>query len=332
MAPAGRGGLATFLVRRLLHGAVVIACIAVINFGLLHLAPGDAADVLAGEAGGASDAGYVEQLRARFGLDRPLPEQLAYYLLSLARFDLGYSFRNGTTVLDLILGRLPATLLLMVAAIAIAVSIGSLLGLLAARRPGSVGDHLISLVSLLSYATPLFWLGLMGIVLFAVKLRWLPTGGLATIGEEMSPADRVVDVALHTIMPAVTLGLFYMAVYTRLVRAAVIDISEMDFVRTARAKGLSATRIATRHVFRNAMLPMVTMLGVQVGSILGGAVVVELVFGWPGLGRLAFDAIIARDLNLLLGILLISSVLVVAVNIAVDLAYAWLDPRIELGR
>lgn len=331
MAGAGRGALATFLGRRLLHGAVVIACIAVINFVLLHLAPGDAADVLAGEAGGAGDAGYVEQLRARFGLDRPLPVQLGYYLLNLARLDLGYSFRNGATVLDLILGRLPATLLLMVAAIALAVTVGALLGLLAARRPGSVGDHLVSFVALLSYATPLFWLGLMGIVLFAVKLRWLPTGGLMDVGATMSPGDRVVDVALHTIMPAVTLGLFYMAVYTRLVRASVIEVAEMDFVRTARAKGLAAWRVATRHVFRNALLPMVTMLGVQVGSIFGGAVVVELVFGWPGLGRLAFDAILARDLNLLLGILLISSVLVVLVNIAVDLAYAWLDPRIQLA-
>ncbi len=321
--------LPAFLGRRLLHGAVIIACIAVINFFLLHLAPGDAAEVLAGESGGA-DAGYVEALRARFGLDQPLPVQLGYYLANLARLDLGFSHRQGTPVLELILGRLPATLLLMVSAIALAVMLGTLLGLLAARRVNSVTDTLISLAALLSYATPLFWLGLMLIVLFSVTLRWLPTGGMVTVGAGLSGLDLALDIARHAVLPTFTLGLFYMAVYTRLVRASVLEVAGMDFVRLARAKGLSAWRVAIRHVLRNALLPMVTMLGVQVGSLLGGAVVVEMVFGWPGLGRLAFDAILARDLNLLLGILLISSVLVVLVNILVDLAYAWLDPRIEL--
>ena len=326
----GASRLAIFLRRRFLHGILVVLCIVLINFGLLHLAPGDVAQVMAGESGGA-DAGYVEQLRARFGLDRPLPVQLGYYLLGLAKLDLGYSFRNSASVLELISARVPATLLLMSAAIGFAVLGGVILGIVAARRAGTIVDHAVALISLLSYATPLFWLGLMLIVLFSVKLRWLPTGGMMTVGEEMSFLRATQDLALHTAMPAVTLGLFYMAVYTRLVRASLIEIAEMDFVRTARAKGLAPGPLMRRHILRNAMLPLVTMLGVQVGSVVGGAVVVETVFGWPGLGRLAFDAILARDLNLMLGILLISSVLVVVTNTLVDLAYAWLDPRIELG-
>jgi peptide/nickel transport system permease protein len=318
-----------FLARRVAHGLLVLVCIAVLDFLLLHLAPGDAADILAGEAGGG-DPGYADQLRVRFGLDQPVPVQLGYYLLNLARLDLGWSPRQNMPVLDLIMARVPATLLLMVAAITLAVVAGAALGLIASQRINSPTDSIISVFSLLSYATPLFWLGLMLIVLFSVTLRWLPTGGMETVGAGLTGWDAVADVALHAILPTVTLGLFYMAVYTRLVRASVLEVREMDYVRTARAKGVRPVRIALLHIFRNAMLPMVTMLGVQVGSLLGGAVVVEMVFGWPGLGRLAFDAVMARDLNLLLGVVLMSSVLVIAINIVVDVAYAWLDPRIEL--
>lgn len=321
--------LVRFLGRRLLHGLVVLVCIAVLDFVLLHMAPGDAAEILAGESGG-SDATYVAQLRAQFGLDQPLYKQLGHYLLRLAQFDLGWSGRNNMSVAQLLMSRLPATLLLMVAAITLAVVAGAALGTLAARRVNSPTDNAIAVFSLLSYATPLFWLGLMLIVLFSVTLRWLPTGGMESVGAGLTGWSRISDVAAHAVLPTITLGLFYMAVYTRLVRASVLEVKEMDYVRMARAKGLSPARVTLRHVFRNAMLPMVTMLGVQVGSLLGGAVVVEMVFSWPGLGRLAFDAVLARDLNLLLGIVLASAVLVILINIAVDLLYARLDPRIEV--
>jgi peptide/nickel transport system permease protein len=322
--------LLRFLGRRLWHGLVVLLCIAVLDFLLLHLAPGDAAEVLAGESGGSSDPAYMANLRAQFGLDKPLYMQLGYYLLRLAQFDLGWSARNNMTVAHLVMTRLPATLLLMTAAIVLAVTVGAALGVLAARRPNSPTDSAIAVFSLLSYATPLFWLGLMLIVLFSVTLRWLPTGGMESVGLGLSGWSRWLDVARHAILPVVTLGLFFMAVFTRLVRASVLEVKEMDYVRMARAKGLSPARVTLRHVFRNAMLPMVTMLSVQVGSMLGGAVVVEMVFGWPGLGRLAFDAVLSRDLNLLLGILMICAVMVIVVNIVVDLLYARLDPRIEV--
>ncbi|MDB5818890.1 MAG: transporter permease, partial [Rhizobacter sp.] len=312
------------------HAVVVLLCIAVLDFLLLQLAPGNAADVLAGESGGGGDAAYMVQLRERFGLDKPVPVQLGYYMLRLVQGDLGYSARSGTTVAHLIMARLPATLGLMSASLVLAVIVGAALGVLAARRPNSPTDNAIAIISMMSYATPLFWLGLMLIALYAVTLRWLPTGGLESVGMGYTGWAMVVDLAKHAVLPVVTLGLFFMAVFTRLVRTSVLEVKEMDYVRMARAKGLSAARVTWRHVFRNAMLPLVTMLSVQVGAMLGGAVVVEMVFGWPGLGRLAFDAVLSRDLNLLLGIVMVSAVLVVVINIAVDLLYARLDPRIEV--
>ena len=319
-----------FLARRLAQAALAVASIAVINFLILQLAPGDAADVLAGEAG-AADPGYVAELRQRFGLDQPLPVQLGRYLLNIARLDLGYSFRHNMPVAALIAQRLPATLLLIVASLGIAFLGGIVLGATAARKVNTLTDNVISVLALLAYATPLFWLGLMLLILFTLKLDLLPGSGMITIGAEGTAIERTFDVLHHLILPAATLSLFYMATYTRLMRASMLEVFGMDYVRTARAKGVSERRVVYRHVMRNAVLPMITMLGIQIGSLLGGAVVVEVVFSWPGLGRLAFEAIFQRDFNLLLGILLLSSCLVIVVNLLVDIAYTRLDPRIELG-
>ena len=319
-----------FLARRLAQAALAVASIAVINFLILQLAPGDAVDVLAGEAG-AADAGYVLELRQRFGLDQPLPVQLGRYLLNIARLDLGHSFRHNLPVADLIAQRLPATLLLIIASLGIAFLGGIVLGATAARKVNTLADNVISVLALLAYATPLFWLGLMLLILFTLTLDLLPGSGMMTIGAQGTVIERTFDVLHHLILPAATLSLFYMATYTRLMRASMLEVFGMDYVRTARAKGISDRRVVYRHVLRNAVLPMITMLGIQIGSLLGGAVVVEVVFGWPGLGRLAFEAIFQRDFNLLLGILLLSSCLVIAVNLLVDIAYSRLDPRIELG-
>ena len=315
------------LIRRLLHAIPIVAGIAVFNFLLLQLAPGDAADVLAGEAGGASPE-YIAQMKARFGLDQPVPVQLGRYLANVATLDLGHSFRHNMPVAQLIGSRLPATLLLMVAAIGVAFGSGVLLGVTAARHVRKPIDGLISVVALLAYATPVFWIGLMLTLVFSVQLDWLPSGGMNTIGADLAGLDAVLDVARHMVLPTITLALFYLALYTRLMRASMLEVYGQDYVTTARAKGAAEGRIAFRHVLRNALLPMVTMLGLQVGSLLGGSVLVETVFGWPGLGRLAFEAVFQRDHNLLLGILLLSSVLVVVANIVVDLLYAKLDPRI----
>jgi peptide/nickel transport system permease protein len=321
--------LARFVARRLAQAVPTVLLISIVSFLVLQLTPGDIVDVLAGEAGAATPE-YVTMLRAQFGLDQPLPIQLAHYVWRLLHFDLGYSFRHGTTVFQLIMGRLPATLLLMGVSIALAVSVGVVLGVLAARHVNRVVDGAIGVAALLSYATPTFWIGLMLIVLFSVKLGWLPTGGMQTIGATMSPLGRALDVAQHLVLPSISLALFYAAIYTRLMRASMLEVFGQDYVRTAHAKGLADTEVTVRHVLRNALLPLVTMVGVQVGSLLGGSVLVESVFTWPGLGRLAFETVQQRDYNVLLGILFMSSLLVIAINLAVDVLYAVLDPRIEL--
>ncbi|MCR6735432.1 MAG: ABC transporter permease [Afipia sp.] len=321
---------ASFLIRRLFQLLLVVSGIAVINFFLLHLAPGDAAQVLAGEAGSATPE-YLAALRKQFGLDQSLPVQFAVYVRNLLSLNLGFSFRQGMPVAELIVQRLPATLLLMGTSIGFALLAGSALGIAAARNAGRAADTLISAVALVFYATPVFWTGIMLVVVFSVWLDWLPVGGMASIERGYTGFAYLKDVGLHLILPAATLGSFFLAVYARLMRAAMIEVQGQDFVRTAIAKGVRPGRIARRHVLRNALLPIVTMLGVQVGSVLGGAILVETVFSWPGLGRLAFEALFQRDLNLLLGILLCSSIVVVVANILIDLLYTVLDPRIELG-
>jgi peptide/nickel transport system permease protein len=326
----GSGRLLRFVVRRLLQAIPVVLGVVVLNFLLLQLAPGDAATVLAGEAGGAP-AEYVQALRQRFGLDKPLLVQLALYVKNILALDLGYSFRNQSPVLPLILARLSATLLLMGTTLVLSLGFGVLLGLLAAVWVRSWKDHLISVAAIIAYAMPLFWIGLMLILLFAIKLDWLPTSGMEDPAAFYEGSERIVDIARHLILPATTLSLFYMALYARLMRATMLEQRGLDYVTTARAKGLSERQITLRHVLRNALMPVVTVAGVQVGGLLGGSVVVESVFAWPGLGQLAFQALFARDLNLLLGIFFISSCLVVAINILVDIIYVILDPRVRLG-
>ncbi|MCJ2062998.1 ABC transporter permease [Methylobacterium sp. J-088] len=321
--------LARFLGYRLLLAIPVVLSIVVLNFFLIHLAPGDAASVLAGESGAASPE-YMEQLRHKFGLDQPLATQFGVYLLNMLHLDLGYSFRNDSPVGSLIVDRLWPTGLLMLTAFAAALLIGTLLGLVAATGRNSWRDAVISLVSLVAYATPGFWLGLMMIVVFAIRLGWLPTSGYDTVGADNEGWDAVWDVGRHLVMPAVALALFYLAVYARVMRASVLEQVGMDYVTTARAKGQTEARVMAGHVLRNALLPVVTMAGVQAGNLIGGSIVVETVFGWPGVGTLAFNALQSRDLNLLLGIFFVSACLVVVINLAVDLVYVCLDPRLEL--
>lgn len=319
-----------YIFRRLLHAVPVVVGIALLNFLLVHLAPGNPADVLAGEAGSATPE-YMAMLREQFGLDQPLYLRLLEYMGNLFTLDLGFSWRHNMPVFDLILDRLGPTLLLMFSALFLSVGVGILLGLLAATQVGRWRDSLITILGIVSYATPLFWVGLMFILLFSLKLDWLPATGMENVIMFYEGWDRVKDIALHLILPAITLSLFYLALYTRLMRASILEQFGTDYVVTARAKGVSENGIMFKHVLRNALLPVVTMAGFQVGAMLGGSVVVEAVFGWPGLGQLAFQTLFARDYNLLLGIFFLSSVLVVLINLAVDLIYTVLDPRIELG-
>ena len=322
-------GRARFIGRRLVQAVPTILVIVTLNFLLVHLAPGNAADVLAGEAGSATPQ-YMAYLRHQFGLDQPLYVQYLDYLKNVVTLELGYSFREGMAVRDLILQRLGPTLLLMGTTIVLSIGVGILLGLVAAGRPNSLRDNAISTFALVAYATPLFWVGLMFILLFSIELRWLPTSGMTNIAAFYTGWRKVGDVARHLVLPALTLSLFYMALYVRLMRSSMLEQSGMDYVVTARSKGLTERAITWRHVLRNACLPVVTMAGVQVGNLLGGSVVVETVFGWPGIGLLAFRALFARDLNLLLGIFFVAACLVIAVNIIVDVIYSVLDPRIRL--
>ena len=319
-----------YIIRRLFQAVPIVLAIIVLNFFLLNMAEGDAVDVLAGEAGSATPE-YMAELRAKFGLDQPLPVQLLVYLKNIISLDLGYSFRHDMPVSVLIVDRFWPTLLLMVSTIILAVLFGILLGLLAAINLNTWKDAVISVFALITYATPLFWVGLMMIVVFYINLRWFPTSGMENIAAFYEGFDRFVDISRHLVLPTITLSLFYLALYTRLMRASMLEQYGQDYVVTARAKGLPERRITFGHVLRNALLPVVTMAGVQVGALIGGSVIVESVFAWPGLGMLAFESLFARDLNLLLGIFLISSVLVVVVNLIVDVIYCFLDPRIEVS-
>jgi peptide/nickel transport system permease protein len=322
--------LVQFILVRLFQAIPVVFGVVVLNFLLLQLAPGDAATVLAGEAGGAP-AEYVEQLRARFGLDQPVMVQLGLYLKNILLLDLGFSFRNNAPVLGLILDRLWPTLLLMGATLVISVGGGVALGVVAALGVRTWRDHLISITAVIAYATPLFWIGLMLILVFSIRLDWFPTSGMEDVVAFHEGWARVIDIAHHLVLPAITLSLFYLALYTRLMRATVLEQRGAEYATTARAKGLTERAITLRHVLRNALLPVVTMAGVQVGALLGGSVVVETVFAWPGLGQLAYQSLFARDFNLLLGIFFLSACLVVIVNILVDVIYVLLDPRIRVG-
>ncbi|MFC5420978.1 ABC transporter permease [Bosea eneae] len=320
--------LAQFLAGRLAKGIIVLFAIAVLNFFLIRAAPGDPAQVLAGEAG-AADEQLLIQLRERFGLDQPLLTQLWVYLKGYLTFDLGFSYRQQQSVLSLILDRLPATLLLTGAAFIVSLGLGTLMGALAARRAGRWQDSIITTLALVFYATPLFWVALMSQIVFSLKLGLVPNVGYETIGANYTGLARAFDIASHLVLPALTLGLFFTALYARMMRASMLEVAGADFVKTARAKGLSPGAISRRHVARNAILPVVTLAGLQAGQLVGGAVLTETVFAWPGIGRLMFDALVQRDYSVLLGVFFMSSAMVVGFNILTDLVYRLADPRIE---
>ena len=316
-----------FALRRLLLSLPTLGLILVSLFLLLQLAPGDTVDAMLAQMGGG-DPALAERLRAFYGLDATVAVQLGRYLVRLVTLDLGQSAIYGKPVLDVILERLPATLMLTLSSLCFAVAGGVLLGVLSARRVDGWPDTLISLLGLLFYATPSFWLGLMAIVLFAVKLPWLPAGGLQEVGIELTGAAAALDTLRHLVLPTATLSLIFMAIYLRVMRASMLEVLQLDFVRAARARGVAEPLVLLRHVLRNALLPVVTLVGLQGATLLGGSVVVESVFSLPGLGRLAYESVVQRDLNMLLGIVFASTLLVITVNLVVDLLYARLDPRI----
>ena len=316
------------VLRRLAQIIPLVFAVIVLNFVLIQLAPGSLFDVMTSEQQ-ITDPAMLDQLRHTYGVDQPTWVQLAKYIWSVMRLDLGFSYRQNAPVFDVIMEQLPATLILMLAAIAIALVVGMIAGVLAAVKVNTVWDNLISLGAVFFFAAPSFWLGIMMTVLFAVKLGWFPVGGMRTIGANNGVLADALDVMHHLVLPATALGLFYAATYARVMRASMLEVARLDFVRTARAKGLSRARVVVAHVMRNALLPIVTLLGLQLGTMLGGSVVIEAVFSWPGIGSLLFDSVMSRNFPMVLGVLVLGSVLVAVANAAVDLAYLRLDPRIR---
>ena len=316
------------LASRLAQGLALVLAVVVLNFVLVHAAPGDPVETIAGASGGMDEKLQAE-LRAKYGLDQPLPVQLGIYLGKVVRGDLGYSYFFNLPVSDLILERVPATLLLVLTSVLTAFLIGTTLGVLSSRKPNGWLSQLINVMSLVGFAAPVFWMGMLLIILLASIFPVFPVSGMRGIESSGLGWADVVDVLHHLVLPALTLGMVYLAQYSRLSRAAMLDVLGADYIRTARAKGLPERLVLYKHALRNAVLPVVTILGLQFGNVLAGAIVVETVFNWPGLGRLAFESVLRRDYPTILGVLLFSSIVVIVMNQVTDLCYRLIDPRIK---
>jgi ABC-type dipeptide/oligopeptide/nickel transport system permease component len=303
-----------YLIRRLLLTVPVLLGVATLVFALIHFIPGDPAQAMLGEGATPEE---VHQLRERLGLNRPLVVQYGSFLKGLVRGDLGVSLRNDQPVTRQILERVPATAELAFASMTVAVLIAIPLGIIAAVWRGTAVDFSAMTLSLVGISVPNFWLGPLLAMIFAVELGWLPVGGRGTLA--------------HLVLPAVTLGGALAAILARMTRASLLEELREPYVLAARAKGVSRTRAVLHHAFRNSLIPIVTILGLQFGVVLTGAVITETIFAWPGIGRLLIQSISFRDYPLVQGCVLIVALCYVFVNFAVDLVYAWLDPRIQLG-
>ncbi len=317
-----------WLLRRLAYAAGLLLAVAVLNFSLIHMAPGDIVQTIVGEMGGASEE-TIAQLTKAYGLDKSFLDQLWIYVSRVATGDLGHSLYFNRPVLGLILDRVPATVLLVVTALSMAIVTGTFLGVMAARYPATWLGALVTIVALFGFSAPVFWSGLMLLLLFASVFELLPASGMYDVAQGATGFAYALDVAYHLILPAGTLALIYLALYSRLSRASMLEVLGSDYVRTARAKGLSENKVVFKHALRNAILPVVTIAGLQFSAMLAGAVLVETVFTWPSMGLLAFEAILRRDTQLILGILLLSALLVIVGNLLTDLAYRLIDPRIR---
>ena len=313
---------------RIGYGLLLLIAVLILNFILISVAPGDVADSIAGDMGGA-DASVIEEIRQRYGLDQPFYIQLWRYVSKVAVFDLGFSYFYNTPVTTLILERLPATLLLVFSSQILAISLGVFLGVVAARKPNGVLSLIVTFLSLFGFAAPVFWTGILLIIAFVAIIPIFPIGGMQTAVLEGGFFTHFFDVAYHLILPMITLASIYLALYSRLARASMLEVLGTDYVRTARAKGLSENIVLYKHALKNALGPLVTVAGLQFSAVMSGAVVVETVFQWPGLGTLALQSILARDTPTIMGILFFSSLVVVVVNILTDIVLRLIDPRIR---
>ena len=314
------------LLRRVLLAVPLVFAVVALTFFFIRLAPGDPAQILAGDA---PTAEFLAQVRAEYGLDRPVWTQFLAFLGKALTGDFGTSLYTKQPVFTVILERFPATALMTGTAMIVASIIGILVGVSSAKRAGSHADTLISGASLLGYSMPGFWVGQLLVLLFAVSLDWFPATGMQAARASYTGWRHIEDVAWHMMLPVTTLAVFLLTMIARFTRAAMIDALDQDYVLVAEAKGASRNRILWHHAFRNACVTTITVIGLEFGAVLAGAVVVEIVFGWPGLGRLFYDAIYRRDFPLLTGAFMFSSLIVIAVNTVSDVTCAILDPRIR---
>ena len=306
----------TYIIRRLGLMVFIILGVSVITFSMIHLVPGDPAEVIATERYGEEiTAETIEHVRRELGLDQPVYVQYARWLINVLQGDLGYSFRTDRPVLDEILTRLPATIQLALAGMLVALIIAIPVGIVSATRQYSAVDNISMFGALLGVSMPNFWLGLLLIMFFSVHLGWLPVFGRGGIE--------------HLILPAITLGTGMAAITTRLIRSSMLEVLGQDYIRTARAKGLKEKVVVYKHALKNAMIPVVTIVGLQFAFLMEGAVIVEVIFAWPGIGRLLVDSIFARDFMLIQGCILFIAAMFVLVNLLVDVSYAYLDPKIR---
>lgn len=314
--------------QRIFYALILLVSVLILNFTLIHLAPGDVADTIAQSMGGA-DAEILAQIRENYGLDQPFYIQLGTYLTRIIRFDLGYSFFYAMPVTELILQRLPATLLLVFTAQIFALVIGVILGVISAQRPNGLLSHFMTMVALFGYSAPVFWTGILLLITFSLNIQWFPVAGMRDVTIEGSFWTHAGDVLHHLVLPAVALSSIFLALYSRLARATMLETLGSDYVRTAKSKGLSPFKVVYKHALRNALSPVITLAGLQFSAVISGAVLVETVFAWPGLGTLAFQSIIARDTPTILGILFFSALMVIIGNLITDFVLRLADPRLR---
>ena len=314
---------AKYVLRRILQMIPVILAVTVLNFLIITFAPGDPVTALAGE--NATEE-YKEQLRESYGLNKPIPERLVIYLGKLLQGDLGESYTYKRPVSEVIGEKMKVTLMLVRLSEVVTIVVGTLLGAFAARHEGRLPDTIISNGSMMLYCMPVFWLGMLLILVFAVKLRWLPSSGMYSFGNVQY--SKFVDLIRHMILPATALFLVHMPTYIKMARSSVVEVAQEDYITTARAIGYSEKVVYRKHALRNALLPTVTMAGMSLSTVFSGALLTETVFSWPGMGRMIYDGVAARDYPIIMGGFLVTTILVVVGSFITDLVYMYLDPRV----
>lgn len=316
---------------RIFYAAILLLAVLVLNFSLIHLAPGDVADTISQSMGGA-DKELLDEIRRDYGLDQPFIIQLGNYIGKVLQADLGHSFFYNQSVTSLIIQKLPATLLLVISAQLLALIVGVVLGVYSARKPNGIVSHFVTLFALFGYAAPVFWTGILLLITFSLHIQWFPVAGMRDITIEGGFFAHFVDVVRHLTLPMLTLASVFVALYSRLSRATMMETLGSDYVRTAKAKGLTTRQVVYKHALKNSLSPVITLAGLQFSAVISGAVLVEAVFSWPGLGTLAFQSIIARDTPTILGILFFSALVVIVGNLLTDLALRLVDPRVGGGK